>query len=38
MEKGQGFVLVYSIIQLKTFQDIEPMIKQIYEVKQKDPV
>ncbi|KAH7832023.1 Rap, Ras family GTPase [Monocercomonoides exilis] len=37
MEKGIGFVLVYSIIQLKTFQAIEPLIKQIYEVKQKEP-
>jgi hypothetical protein len=38
MEKGIGFVLVYSIVSLKSFQAIEPLIKQIYEVKQKDPV
>ncbi|KAK2946322.1 putative GTP-binding protein Di-Ras2 [Blattamonas nauphoetae] len=37
MEKGIGFVLVYSIVQTKTFQEIEPLIKKIYEVKQKDP-
>ena len=38
MENGDGFVLVYSIITQKTFQEIESFIKQIYDVKQKDPV
>lgn len=37
MQNAMGFILVYSIIQLKTFQDIEPLITQIYEVKQKQP-
>ncbi|KAA6377395.1 MAG: putative small Gprotein [Streblomastix strix] len=37
MEKGIGFILVYSIVSLKSFREIEPLIKQIYEVKQKDP-
>lgn len=38
MKKGQGFLLVYSIVTESTFKEIPDIIDQIYRIKDSDQV
>jgi hypothetical protein len=38
MKKGQGFLLVYSIVTESTFREIPDIIDQIYRIKDSDAV
>jgi hypothetical protein len=38
MKKGQGFLIVFSIVQESTFKDVPDIIDQIFRIKDSDQV